>query len=233
MKMKTIKYLFLFAMVIPLVSCEYFQSPDDTATVREGFITFPAVTLNGDRFITIPVGGSFDDPGVVATLGSKDVSGDVVVTGQIDPSTPGVYTLDYSVSVVNELDEVSAASQQRFVAVISESVSNVDLSGQWNGDGTAAVPSWNQAATVTRISGSWYSIDKALASGNNLSIFFAVVGGGAEGVSDKIVVPDQGSPFGNVNSTDPGASAELTDNGFQWQIFIGCCGVFGPIIYSR
>ena len=86
---------------------------------------------------------------------------------------------------------------------------------------------------MTNISGAWYAIDKALASGNNLGIFFALVGGGGNEVPEKIVVPSQASRFGTVNSTSDNTNAQLNDDGFQWSIFISCCGVFGPIIFTR
>lgn len=232
--MKHIKYLFFLSLAISLASCEYFESPDDTVNVSQGTIIYPAIALEGERFVTIPLGGTFEDAGAVASLGTEDITKDIVISGSVDPNTAGVYTIDYTVSVVNALDETSSASQQRYVAVITESVSSMDLSGQYNGDGTAFAGSWTQSATVTPITGAWYRIDKALASGNNLGLFFALVGGGGEGgVDEKIIVPDQASVFGNVNSTDPGTSAMLIENGFQWEIFIGCCGVFGPIIFTR
>lgn len=220
-------------LTVSLLSCEYFESPDDTAAVQKGLITFPAVTLNGERYVTMPVGGAFEDPGVVATLGTDDISEQVVVDGAVDPSVADVYVLTYTATVTNELGEESSASQERFVAVVSESVQDVDLSGTYNGDGTAVAGTWNQAATVTPISGAWYRIDKALASGNNLGMFFALVGGGSNEAPEKIVAPNQPSPFGPVNTTAAGASGELTDNGFQWTIFVGCCGLFGPIIFSK
>lgn len=231
--MRNIKLLFFLFLTIALSSCEYFESPDDTADVREGFITFPAISLEGDQYVTILVDGTFDDPGAVATLGTEDISNEIVVSGEVDPSTPGVYVLDYSVSVVNELDETSSASQQRYVAVITESVSNIDLSGTYNGDGTAAAGTWTQAATITSIDGAWYRTDKALASGNNLGIFFALVGDAGENQQERIVVPNQLSPFGFVNTTSADTFAELIDGGFQWTLFISCCGNFGPIIFTR
>ncbi len=231
--MKNIKYLFFILLGVTAASCEYFESPDETATVQEGFITFPAISLEGDQYVTMLVNGTFDDPGALASLGTEDITNEIEVTGEVDPATPGVYVLNYSVSVVNELDEVSSASQQRYVAVITESVADVDLSGTYNGNGTAVAGTWTQAATVTPIAGAWYRTDKALASGNNLSIFFALVGDPGENQQERIVVPNQVSAFGFVNTTSPDTYAELIDGGFQWNLFISCCGNFGPIIFTR
>lgn len=231
--MQKSKYLFLFLITLFFASCEYLESPDDTASPSEGFITYPSIAIEGEQFVTINLGDTFEDPGAIATLGTEDITSMVVKTGMVDSNLPGVYVLDYSVSVTNALDETSTASQQRYVAVITESVKDLDLTGQYSGDGTAVSGAWNQAATVTSISGAWYNIDKALASGNNLGIFFAVVGGGGEGTPNRIVVPNQLSRFGFVNSTQEGTNAVLNENGFQWEIYISCCGIFGPIIYSR
>lgn len=232
-KMKNIKYLFFILLAVAVSSCEYFESPDETVAVRKGFITYPAITLNGDQYVTVQAGSDYEDPGVVATLGTEDISGDVLVTGEVDPNTPGMYVLTYSVSIVNELDEEASVSQQRYVAVISESVKDLDLSGTYNGDGTAVAGTWTQMGTVTPVSGAWYRIDKALASANNVGIFFCVYGGGSGEAPDRIGVPSQLSPFGTVNATAAGTSAELTNDGFQWTLFISCCGNFGPIIFSR
>jgi|GEM_PF-1260792 len=229
--MKILNLIMLFFFIGLLGSCELVESPDDTANVSDGFITYPALTLNGDQLITIGVGETFTDPGSVATLGIEDISDQTVVDGTVDANTPGVYTLTYTISIVNELDEPAMVVRQRYVAVASADAMALDLSGVYAGDGTAISGAWTQSATVTSAGGVWYNIDKGLASGNNLGLFFAVVDG--MGAPLNLVVPDQVSPFGNVNTTGAGTNGQLNDNGFQWTIFVSCCGNFGPIIYSR
>jgi hypothetical protein len=58
----------------------------------------PVLTLTGETTVTIPVGGAYEEPGYTAV---DNVDGDlteaVVVTGSIDPSTAGTYTLSYAV----------------------------------------------------------------------------------------------------------------------------------------
>ncbi len=229
--MKYLNYILLLSIAGFLASCELVESPDSTENLSEGFITYPALTLNGDQFMTIDVGGTFEDPGAVATLGIEDISDQTVVTGSVDATTPGVYILDYSIQITNELEEDASVTQRRYVAVASEEGKAIDLTGTYNGDGTSVSGAWTQAATVTKTAGAWHNIDKALASGNNLGIFFAVIDGPSAALN--MVVPDQNSRFGNVNSTGAGTEAKLNPDGFQWTIFIGCCGNFGPIIYSQ
>ena len=232
--MKQLKYWLISSLAILLmVSCEYLESPDDTTNIQQGFITYPAVSLNGEQFVTIALGDNYEDAGATASLGSDDITTDIVVSGSVDTQNPGVYTINYEISVINALDEASVASQQRYVAVVTESAKGIDLAGTYNGDGTAVAGSWNQQSSVSNLGGAWYQIDKALASGNNLSIFFALVAGEGDATASKIIVPSQISPFGMVNTTESGTSANLNENGFEWNLYISCCGLFGPIIFSR
>lgn len=71
--------------------------------------TPPVIHLNGDATITLTEGGSFDDPGASATDAREgDLTGDIVVTGTVNPNVPGTYELKYSVrdSVGNAAEAV-------------------------------------------------------------------------------------------------------------------------------
>lgn len=58
----------------------------------------PVLTLLGDAAITIPAGGSFNEPGFTATDNCDgDITERVVVTGGVDPYLPGSYTVTYTV----------------------------------------------------------------------------------------------------------------------------------------
>ncbi|MCM3763808.1 DUF5011 domain-containing protein [Neobacillus niacini] len=62
-------------------------------------VVAPAITMKGDNPLTIPLGGTFTDPGVTA---NDNVDGDltdkVTVAGQVDVNKPGDYQLVYRVS---------------------------------------------------------------------------------------------------------------------------------------
>ncbi len=220
--MKLYNYLFFIAAFGMLASCDLVESPDDTANVNEGFITFPALTLAGDAFIIIAQGDSYEDPGFSASLGVDDITDQVTVTGEVDPNTVGFYVIRYSVETENELGNTQTVTRTREVMVRGDDIDNVDLAGQYQGAGFGS-----HSVTVTQIGRGYYNADKALASGNNISINFYHVGG------DILAVADQPGPFGNMNTSTPGTGASLTATGFQWTIFIGCCGNFGPITFDR
>jgi len=61
--------------------------------------TPPSISLNGDTIINISVGDNWTDPGATAT---DDIDGDltnsIAVSGSVDASTVGTYTLTYTVA---------------------------------------------------------------------------------------------------------------------------------------
>ena len=70
-----------------------------TRTVNVVDTTAPVITLLGDNPMTIEVGTTFTDPGATASdAGDGDLTSSIVVTGSVDTSTLGTYTLTYNVS---------------------------------------------------------------------------------------------------------------------------------------
>ena len=86
-------------------------SPDTTA---------PSITLTGSSTINLTVGDTFTDPGATAT---DDVDGDLTssisITGTVDTSTIGTYTLTYSVA-----DAVSNSASTTRTVIVNAAVSN-------------------------------------------------------------------------------------------------------------
>jgi hypothetical protein len=61
--------------------------------------TAPVITLTGDSQMTLDTGESFTDPGATAADDTDgDISGSVAVSGTVDTSTAGTYTLTYNVA---------------------------------------------------------------------------------------------------------------------------------------
>lgn len=59
------------------------------------YTTQLSLVLKGPEKITIGLNGVYDEQGVEAKLSGRDVSDDVKISGTVDPSTPGTYTLTY------------------------------------------------------------------------------------------------------------------------------------------
>jgi hypothetical protein len=75
----------------------------------------PTITLNGNASIAIDVGDSFTDPGATASDPEDgDISADIVVSGTVNTSSAGTYTLRYNVT---DSDGNAAAPVTRTVTV--------------------------------------------------------------------------------------------------------------------
>ncbi len=65
-------------------------------------VTYPGIELKGNEFVHIPVGGSFTDLGATLTDDITGAVSDVAATANnVDPSTPGIYSIDYEAANAN------------------------------------------------------------------------------------------------------------------------------------
>lgn len=216
------KILILSICALFTISCD---KELDSEGIAAGTIAFPSVIVLGPAQVTIVAGETFNDPGAQAFLGTDEITEQLEISSDVDTSTPGVYSVVYSVSTTNELGDESTVVQQRFVAVVESSAFDIDLSGTWLGEGFSGAPTPKE---ITSLGGVWYQCPDVLGSGNNIVAQFAYLGNG------QIMIPDQPGGFGNVNTTAPGTYAEVySSDSFEWVVFIGCCGNFGPITWTR
>lgn len=94
--------------VITLASCD-----KDTEGLSR-ITTYAVLEMNGESFVKVNVGGSFNDPGCVATMGGEDVTDQIQVSSNVDTSKPGFYNVNYV--VYN--DDGFPASASRTVMVV-------------------------------------------------------------------------------------------------------------------
>ena len=94
--------------VITLASCD-----KDTEGLSR-ITTYAGLEMNGESFVKVNVGGSFNDPGCVATMGGEDVTDQIQVNSNVDTSKPGFYNVNYV--VYN--DDGFPASASRTVMVV-------------------------------------------------------------------------------------------------------------------
>lgn len=72
--------------------------PTDTAALTVSIDkTPPIITLKGSSDVTVPLGGTYSEPGATATDNIGPV-GEITVTGDVDTNKAGTYTLRYHVS---------------------------------------------------------------------------------------------------------------------------------------
>ncbi|WP_133242662.1 BT_2262 family domain-containing protein [Flavobacterium psychrotolerans] len=114
--------LFFFGSLL-LVSCD----KEDTGNVSK-VTNYPLITVLGDEVIFIPQGGSFVDPGAVATEGSKEIVYTTTVKGNyrdgstLDTNIVDEYIISYTATNV---DGFKASSSRK---VIVYKTGNLDKS---------------------------------------------------------------------------------------------------------
>lgn len=59
----------------------------------------PKIRLNGERRVTVEAYTAYEDPGLTVTLRKNDLTDQVRVSGAVDTTKPGIYTLTYQLTV--------------------------------------------------------------------------------------------------------------------------------------
>src|SRR3954447_20065348 len=142
--MKLMKYIVFLCLSVSLLGCAKEEDIISTdTTVGHSRITyFPILTLKGEKYMAVPLGGTFTDPGASATEAGNAIN--VTVTGTVKTSTVGVYTLTYTAT---NRDGFSV-SDTRTVAVYTTDASAAahDLSGSYFRSATGVSASWAKIA---------------------------------------------------------------------------------------
>lgn len=130
------------ALLIILVSSFIFSSCEKEDSLGVSRVTtYPTIELKGDVASTILVGGTFTEPGYIAMEGTTDITKNLKVTGTVDPSKAGVYTLTYTVANKDGF----TLSARRYIGVITPEAAAMDISGSYQRNAGA-----KGIATVTK-----------------------------------------------------------------------------------
>jgi hypothetical protein len=199
---KIISGLFLFSMVAACSKKESIIKTDVTVG-HSKIVFFPSLSVKGDKLMIIQPGGTFTDPGALATLNDKPTQ--FTTTGTVNLATPGIYILNYEAK--NE--QGFSASDYRTVVVIGNDVSGNDFSGTY-ARYVSGAPN-GQTSTWTKIANGVYTV---------------VNPGGATGVTatavnytgTKIAIPQQVTAAGNFSSTDGVYYPTAVPPYYEWKI---------------
>lgn len=131
---QSIKWLIvLFAVV--LISCNKYDPHDTDRRVGISTIThYVVLTLKGDPFQSVVQNGSFTDSGATAFENGTAVA--YSVSGSIDFTSLGIYTLTYS--AVNK-DGYTSSITRKVAVIPGPELPGVDLSGSYNNVGAASL----------------------------------------------------------------------------------------------
>lgn len=128
MKISSISGLSLALFAFSLTGCKKTET-DNISRVKN----YASIVLTNGPAISVPLGSTFTDPGNVTTLGGAALK--PKITGSVDTSTPGVYTISYQAANT----EGDTTNINRLVAVVDPAVV-IDQSGTFERAGFAANP---------------------------------------------------------------------------------------------
>ncbi|WP_116787118.1 immunoglobulin-like domain-containing protein [Flavobacterium psychrotrophum] len=198
--MKNIFKLGILAMVLAtgLTSCENEDPIGSRVTV------YPEMTLNGEAVVVLTEGDSFTDQGAVSLIGEDEV--EVTTTGNVDPTTPGVYDLYYS----SANEDGFSAQLRRTIIVLSAEPSTINLEGTFYRNGNAN--------NIVKIADRVYTSDNAGGLGiadakNFIKFTFYNID------DERIYAPYQ------TNTSESGISVEtnigtiVSENNFTWVLY--------------
>jgi hypothetical protein len=187
--MKLILYIVAISSCFLLFGCAKEEDiiSTDTQFGHSRITFFPVLTLKGEKYVTVPVGGTYTEAGSTATEGSASIT--PATSGSVNTTTPGVYTLTYTATNKDGF----AVNDTRTVAVYSTDATAAanDLSGNYLRAATGVTANWTKLAPGVYL--------------------IANPGGAATGASLKViafnptgfnvVIPSQISSDGNVSSS--------------------------------
>lgn len=183
---KLIPILFIsFITVFPSCNKDEINNTD-TEVGRSRVTNFPILSIKGARYVAVPMGGAYTEPGATAQVGGTDVP--FTTSGAVTTSTPGVYTVVYS--AVNA--DGFTASARRTVVVYSTDATAAanDLSGNYARSTNASVATW------TKIAPGVYTIfNPGGAPGTNLTVV------AINPTGFTIDIPSQQSSDGSITSS--------------------------------
>ena len=91
--MKRINILFsLLVLFGTMISCD--KESEDLSKITY----YAEIMLDGETTVTVPLGGSYVEPGYSALENDEDKTADVIVEDNIDNSTAGVYEVTYAIA---------------------------------------------------------------------------------------------------------------------------------------
>lgn len=157
------KKLFILCGILAIAMTACKKVPSDVSKVVK--VTYPQITLKGDKYVSLHVGDSYTDPGATLFDDITNNSSDIAATSTtLDPNTPGLYYTLYTAKNANGY--VSSAA--RYIAV-TDYDDHIDLSGTYLRTVTGAEPN------VTRVARGMYMTDDMGGAGLSDAAYFAML----------------------------------------------------------
>ena len=169
---------------------------------KTGDIIKPVITLNGGD-VTLVQGTPYSEPGFVATDNNDgDITGDVVVSGTVDHTTPNLYVITYTVQdaagntdTKTRLVRVEADTAPPVITLVGGNVA-VALDSVWSDPGFSAIDNKDGDLTANVVVSG--TVNTAIAGYYSLT-YTVTDGDGNTGTATRIVRVGTGSTASGAN----------------------------------
>ena len=194
--MKKIISLFALAafVLVGFSSCDY-DGKDDAYVTH-----YVSIDLKEGSTYLVPKGSTYTDPGYSAMEGTEDVTSKVIVSGEVDSNTMGIYDVTYSA----ENKDGFSASVTRKVLVYDPEVTT-NISGTYKVTNTAGsqslfdrYPVIGNTVTLTQLAPGLYSISDYWAG-----LYAVTVGYGAAYACTGYFAFCKDNSITGISSSDP------------------------------
>jgi Domain of unknown function (DUF5011) len=192
--------LIAVAMIAVSIGCK--KKIEDVSEVVTA--SYPNITINGQQFVSIPVGGTFTDLGSTAndTVTGETSLTPLSVTNDIDPSTPGFYTVQYTYK--NKYGYKNTATRFVLVTDISDTI---DYSGIYKRTTN------NSPMDVVKVAAGLYSTDNV---GGAPTLMIKAYFGQID--DSTLVVPVQPTAAGALYCVNSKLLASASDTIITWAV---------------
>lgn len=198
---KHIIYMALAVAVIAATVAGCKKEPDPVSeTVK---VMYPVITLKGNKYVSIPVGGTYNDEGATAFDTFTGQTFDISAAGTVNTTNPGMFPLLYEAT--NKYGFKS--TEVRWVAV-------TNISASENIGGLYKRTSNGCPVNVTKVATGIYKVDNVGGVPNNppyvYDIYFVQM------TDSTVDVPAQPGPFGTTSCDGEQLKKTAGDTTLSW-----------------
>ncbi|MDO6738948.1 immunoglobulin-like domain-containing protein [Wenyingzhuangia sp. 2_MG-2023] len=156
---KIINYIIPMITVLFLSSCEQDLDTEDISRITY----YNEIELVGDEIYVIEQGSTYVEPGAIAFEDEADVTENIIISGDVDTSTPGHYLVSYN--IVNVDGFAKTITRNVFVLPTDRKISD-EYSGSYTGENSAG--SFTEACTISHLGDGLYYCDDLIGGRYNI-----------------------------------------------------------------
>lgn len=140
--------------ILPIVAMLFFSACEKDTEGISRITYYNDIELVGNENYVVIEGGSYSEPGAVAYEGETEVSDQIVISGDVDTSTVGYYTISYYIENVDGFGKT--ITRNVFVLPTDRKVSD-EYNGSYTGENSYGT--FAEACTITHLGDGLYYCD--------------------------------------------------------------------------